>query len=152
MGARSRGRARAGVERFLFISLVRAQISATTAHLVKEQDEPAPTDTYGRSNLAAELALRAAGVPSTILRPVAIYGPHPKGNFRLIVQLALSPLPLPFAASAIFLVLSLATIGNIARRRPQPAHLSGAIHDTARGARASDRKPIRAFAVGFDCN
>ena len=42
------------------------------------EDEPAPADTYGRSKLAAELALQAAGVPFTILRPVVIYGPHPK--------------------------------------------------------------------------
>ena len=89
--------ARAGVERFLFISTVRAQTGAATAHVVKEQDEPAPTDIYGRTKLAAELAVRAAGVPFTILRPVVIYGPHPKGNFKLIVQLALSPLPLPLA-------------------------------------------------------
>ena len=89
--------ARAGVKRFLFISSVRAQTGVATAHVVKEQDEPAPSDIYGRSKLAAELAVRAAGVPFTILRPVVIYGPHPKGNFKLIVRLALSPLPLPLA-------------------------------------------------------
>ena len=62
---------------------------------VREQDEPRPTNPYGRSKLAAEQAIRAAGVPFTIFRPVVVYGPHPKGNMRTVIQLARSPLPLP---------------------------------------------------------
>ena len=64
---------------------------------VREQDEPRPTNQYGRSKLAAEQAIRASGVPFTIFRPVVIYGPHPKGNMRTVVQLARSRLPLPVA-------------------------------------------------------
>ena len=64
-------------------------------HAVREQDEPCPTNQYGRSKLAAERAIRAAGVPFTIFRPVVVYGPHPKGNMRTLVRLARSSLPLP---------------------------------------------------------
>jgi len=89
--------ARAGVERFLFISSVRAQTGISAMNTAREQDTARPTNPYGRSKLAAELAIQAARVPFTILRPVVVYGPHPKGNFESVVRLALSPFPLPFA-------------------------------------------------------
>ncbi len=96
-GELARAAARAGVERFLFISSVRAQTGASASGLVKEEDEAHPTDTYGRSKLTAELGVRAAGVPFTILRPVVIFGPRARANFGIIVRLASSPLPLPLA-------------------------------------------------------
>ena len=34
-------------------------------------------------------------LPFTVLRPVVVHGPHPKGNFRTLVRLASLPLPLP---------------------------------------------------------
>lgn len=87
-----------GVERIVYISSARAQVGATAVQAVREQDEPRPTNQYGRSKLAAEQAVQAAGVPFTIFRPVVIYGPHPKGNMRTLVQLARSSLPLPVAS------------------------------------------------------
>jgi nucleoside-diphosphate-sugar epimerase len=87
----------AAIERFVYISSVRAQVDASAEHTVREQDEPCPTDEYGRSKLAAELAIRAAGVPFTIFRPVVVYGPHPKGNIRTLVRIARSSFPLPVA-------------------------------------------------------
>jgi len=89
----------AGIDRFVYISSVRAQVGASARHAVREQDEPCPTNQYGRSKLAAEQAIHAAGVPFTIFRPVVIYGPHPKGNMRTVVQLARSHLPLPAFSS-----------------------------------------------------
>jgi len=83
------------IERFVYISSVRAQVGASAAQAVRESDEPRPTNQYGRSKLAAEQAIRAVGVPFTIFRPVVVYGPHPKGNMRTVVQLARSYLPLP---------------------------------------------------------
>ena len=85
----------AGIERFVYVSSVRAQTGASTAETVHEQDEPRPTNQYGRSKLAGEHAVRAAGVPFTIFRPVVIYGPHPKGSMRTVVNLARSSWPLP---------------------------------------------------------
>ena len=85
----------AGIERFVYISSVRAQIGAAATQAVHEQDEPRPTNQYGRSKLAAEQAIRAAGLPFTIFRPVVIYGPNPKGNIQTVVRLARSSVPLP---------------------------------------------------------
>src|SRR5487761_2685299 len=85
----------AEIERFVYISSVRAQIGAAATQAVREQDEPRPTNQYGRSKLAAEQAIRAAGLPFTIFRPVVIYGPDPKGNMHTVVRLARSSVPLP---------------------------------------------------------
>ena len=85
-----------GVDHFVYISSVRAQTGPSAKRIVGEEDEPRPTDHYGRSKLAAELAIRSVNPPYTILRPVAIYGPHSKGNIRRLFQLAASPIPLPF--------------------------------------------------------
>ena len=89
---------RTGVAHFVFISSVRAQTGASAPRVLHEQDAPHPTDRYGRSKLDAEMAVRAAGVPFTIIRPVVIYGPEAKANIRLLIRLASLPLPLPFAA------------------------------------------------------
>ena len=87
--------AAAGVRHFVFVSSIRAQSGPSADHALTERDEPAPTDAYGRSKLAAEAAVRAAGVPFTILRPVLLYGPGVKGNFALLLRTAFSPWPLP---------------------------------------------------------
>lgn len=86
-----------GIERFVFISSVRAQVGPSATTTVCEADSARPTNDYGRSKLAAESAVRAAGVPFTILRPVVVYGPHAKGNIRSLVQLSSKSLPLPFS-------------------------------------------------------
>ena len=87
----------ARVGRFVYISSVRAQIGTAATHPVSEQDEPHPTDLYGRTKFAAEQAVRGSGVPFTIFRPVVIYGPNPKGNMRTLVRFARLPVPLPIA-------------------------------------------------------
>jgi nucleoside-diphosphate-sugar epimerase len=87
--------ARAGVRRFVFVSSVRAQSGPSADHALTERDPATPTDAYGRSKLAAEAAVRASGVPSTILRPVLFYGPGVKGNFALLLRAARSRWPLP---------------------------------------------------------
>lgn len=90
--------ASAGIRRFVFMSSIRAQSGSSAEHVLTESDPPRPTDAYGRSKLAAEGAIRASGVPYTILRPVLIYGPGVKGNLATLVRLARWPLPLPFGA------------------------------------------------------
>ena len=87
--------ARAGVRRLVFVSSLRAQSGPAAEHVLTENDDAKPTDAYGRSKLAAEAAVRAAGVPFTILRPVLLYGPGVKGNFALLLRAARSPWPLP---------------------------------------------------------
>lgn len=88
----------AGVRRFVFVSSIRAQCGAAADTVLTERDPATPTDAYGRSKLAAEQALRASGVPFTILRPVLLYGPGVKGNFASLLRAARSPWPLPFGS------------------------------------------------------
>jgi len=87
-----------GVPRFIFISSIRAQSGPSARRILTEADDPMPTNAYGRSKLAAEMALRSTGVPFTIFRPVVVYGPGVKGNLHVLVRIALSPWPLPLAA------------------------------------------------------
>jgi nucleoside-diphosphate-sugar epimerase len=84
-----------GVERFVFVSSIRAQCWPSADHALTERDTPAPADAYGRSKLAAEAAVGAAGVPFTILRPAALYGPGAKGNVAFFFRLASTRWPLP---------------------------------------------------------
>jgi UDP-glucose 4-epimerase len=90
--------AKAGVARLIFISSIGSQSGPSCEHVLSEKDEPRPTTGYGRSKLAAEVALRASGVPHTILRPVLMYGPNAPGNMGMLVRLAAAPWPLPFGA------------------------------------------------------
>ena len=92
--------AAAGIRRFVFMSSLRAQTGPSAERVLTERDEPRPTDAYGRSKLAAEAAVRASGVPFTILRPALVHGPHVKGNLASLIRLARLPLPLPFASFA----------------------------------------------------
>jgi len=87
--------AAAGVGHFVFVSSIRAQSGPAADHALTERDPAVPTDAYGRSKLAAEAAVRSAGVPFTILRPVVLYGPGVKGNFALLLRAARSRWPLP---------------------------------------------------------
>jgi nucleoside-diphosphate-sugar epimerase len=90
--------AKTGLARLIFISSIGSQSGPASERVLTEADEPRPTTGYGRSKLAAETALRASGVPHTILRPVLIYGPNAPGNMRLLVGLAAASWPLPFGA------------------------------------------------------
>jgi UDP-glucose 4-epimerase len=87
--------ATSGISRLVFISSIRAQTGPLADHALTERDVPAPSDAYGRSKLAAEAAVRAAGVPFSILRPVLLYGPGVKGNIALLLRAAQSRWPLP---------------------------------------------------------
>ena len=86
-----------GIGHLVFISSIRAQSGPASAAVLRETDEPHPTDAYGRSKLAGEEAVRASGVPFTILRPALIYGLGVKGNLERLVRLARTPWPLPLA-------------------------------------------------------
>jgi len=67
-----------GCRRFLYVSSQTAAGPSPDGLPVTEEADPAPISHYGRSRLAAERALPRAlgGVPFTVIRPPAIYGPH----------------------------------------------------------------------------
>jgi nucleoside-diphosphate-sugar epimerase len=88
----------AKVSRFVFVSSIRAQSGPVTSHPLTETDPPRPSEPYGASKLAAEAAVKEAGVPHVILRPVVVYGQQARGNFATLMRVAQLPLPLPFGA------------------------------------------------------
>src|SRR5436305_8587244 len=90
--------ATAGVRKFVFMSSTRAQAGASADAPLTEASAPEPTDAYGRSKFAAEVAVRASDLSYTILRPALVYGPNPKGNLASLMRLAALPVPLPFGA------------------------------------------------------
>src|SRR5712691_11021153 len=99
----ARGAAQAGVRRLLYMSSIKAMGEATPlGRPFRADDPPRPADAYGRAKLASERALAevadATGLELVILRPPLVYGPGVGGNFRALVRLAGSFVPLPFAA------------------------------------------------------
>ncbi|HUI94359.1 MAG TPA: NAD-dependent epimerase/dehydratase family protein [Xanthobacteraceae bacterium] len=91
----ARAAQRAGVRRFVFLSSIRAQCGPASEAVLTETMEPAPTDAYGRSKLAAERGLAALDLDWVALRAVLVYGPGVKGNMAQLIRLARAPLPLP---------------------------------------------------------
>lgn len=100
--ALARAAALSGVRRFLYVSSIKA-MGETTApgRPFRPDDAPRPEDAYGRAKLATERALASVaaetGLGLAILRPPLVYGPGVGGNFRALLRLARSGLPLPFA-------------------------------------------------------
>ena len=90
----------AGVRHFVFLSSCHA-IASRSESIVSAETLPRPDSAYGRSKLAAEQAVRAemkgGSCQWTILRPPLVYGAGNKTNFRMLIRLVESGLPLPFA-------------------------------------------------------
>ncbi len=61
-------------------------------------DAPRPEDAYARSKVEAEHAVAGASVPWAVVRIPLVWGPGVGGNFRALLGLAASGMPLPFAA------------------------------------------------------
>jgi nucleoside-diphosphate-sugar epimerase len=80
----------------VFVSSIAAQSGSFSEYELTEEDTPRPNNAYGRSKLAAEQSVRAAGASFTILRPVVIYGEGEKGNFATVHKISRLPVPLPF--------------------------------------------------------
>jgi nucleoside-diphosphate-sugar epimerase len=80
----------------VFVSSIAAQSGSFSEYELTEEDPPRPNNAYGRSKLAAEQSIRAAGVSFTILRPVVIYGEGEKGNFAIVHRISRLRVPLPF--------------------------------------------------------
>ena len=98
----ARAAAASGVRRLVYMSSVRAMGAVTRPGApFRATDPPAPHDAYGRAKLASERLLSAAahqtGLELVILRPPLVYGPNVRANFRALIRLAASGLPLPFA-------------------------------------------------------
>jgi nucleoside-diphosphate-sugar epimerase len=99
----ARRAAMAGVARFIFISSVKVNGEGTAPGQPYSVDStPAPTDAYGICKHEAEQGLRRlsreVGMEVVIVRPVLVYGPGVKANFRAMMQWLDTGIPLPFGA------------------------------------------------------
>jgi UDP-glucose 4-epimerase len=99
----ARQAAAAGVRRFLFISSIKVNGEGTTEGSPYRPDSPAaPADPYGISKREAEDQLRElsrnTGMEVVVIRPVLVYGPGVRANFRALMRLAARGIPLPLGA------------------------------------------------------
>ena len=103
--ALARRAAGAGVRRFVFLSSIKVN-GDSTAHRAPftAADAPAPRGSYAVSKHEAEVGLRdigaAAGMDIVCIRPTLVYGPGVKANFRSLMRLIATGVPLPFGAVA----------------------------------------------------
>ncbi|MBN1421372.1 MAG: NAD-dependent epimerase/dehydratase family protein [Planctomycetes bacterium] len=73
----------AGVERLLYLSSLAAAGPSRPGRPRVEDDPEAPISDYGLTKLEGESEVRAAGVPFTIIRPPAVFGPRDRDLFLL---------------------------------------------------------------------
>jgi nucleoside-diphosphate-sugar epimerase len=95
--------ARIGVRRLVFVSSIGVLGTSTDGRgPFTTEDPPAPTEPYAQSKAEAEEALweiaAETGLEVCIIRPPLVYGPGAVGNFRRLMQLARSGIPLPLGS------------------------------------------------------
>lgn len=95
--------AAAGVRRFVFLSSIKVSGEGRSPDRPYRSDEdPAPTDAYAISKWEAESGLhalaRSTGLEIVIVRPVLVYGPGVRANFRAMMRAVDMGLPLPFGS------------------------------------------------------
>lgn len=93
----------AGVKRFIFISSIKVNGEATSINRgFLESDMPNPSGNYASSKLEAEKALlkisESSSMDVVIIRPPLVYGPGVQGNFKVMMSLVKSCMPLPLGA------------------------------------------------------
>lgn len=90
---------RAGVKRFIFLSSIKVNGEGRELPY-RESDPPDPRGAYGISKFEAERTLADiagdTGLQTVVLRCPLVYGEGVKANFRSLIRLAGSGLPLPF--------------------------------------------------------
>ncbi len=91
----------AGVRRFVYLSSIKVNGESTAPGRPFRSDDPAdPRGPYGLSKYEAETGLRelgkTTGMEVVVIRPVLVYGPGVKANFRSLMGLVHRGMPLPF--------------------------------------------------------
>lgn len=85
---------RAATTRLVHVSSLAVTGPSAPGQAVDETTPPRPLTAYGRSKLAGEGAVRESGVPFTIVRPPAVYGPRDRAFLPLFRSAALGLIPL----------------------------------------------------------
>jgi dihydroflavonol-4-reductase len=78
----------AGVRRLVYVSSLAASGPTARGTPLADTAPCAPVTAYGRSKLAGEAAVRAGGVPFTIVRPPSVYGPRDRNQFLPAFKIA----------------------------------------------------------------
>lgn len=149
--------AAAGVRRFVFVSSIKVNGEQTSADRpFRAADRPQPADPYGVSKLEAEKALtelgRKTGLEIVIVRPVLVYGPGVRANFRSMMAAIARGIPLPLGR--VHNVRSLIFVGNLsdliirACNHPQAA---GQVFLASDGEDLSTAALVRRVAVALGC-
>lgn len=99
----ARQAARAGVQRFVFISSIKVNGEATKFGVPFCADNiSAPLDPYGISKMEAEQGLRELSAQTAmevvVIRPPLVYGPGVKANFHTMMHWLKRGVPLPLGA------------------------------------------------------
>lgn len=93
---------KSGVKRFIFLSSIKVNGEETTEFAFNENNPPNPHDDYAKTKLEAEHELMQIAEKTemqvVIIRPPLIYGKGVKANFKNLIKLCQSKLPLPFGA------------------------------------------------------
>ncbi len=118
--ALARQAARAGVERFVFVSSLKVHGERNHGRPFSLEQAPAPESAYGRSKWHAEQELNAAcaasAMQSVILRIPMVYGPGLTSNFLKLPRWLDRGWPLPLGAiTAPRSMLSLANMTDLVR-------------------------------------
>jgi nucleoside-diphosphate-sugar epimerase len=91
-----------GVQRFIFVSSIKAVAERDDGVPLNEHRIACPEDAYGRSKRAAEEALvqygDQTGFDVVIVRPPLVYGPHVRANFLRLMRAVSRGIPLPLGA------------------------------------------------------
>lgn len=76
------------IKRFVYVSSISVAGPSPPGRTSDEHQAPAPTSEYGRTKLKGEEAVRSVWrrIPSTIIRPPNVYGPHQQET-ELLIQL-----------------------------------------------------------------
>ena len=79
-----------GVQRFIFVSSVKAGGSARSGHCANEEEQLVPEGVYGRTKREAELELlkivNRSDMHVSIIRPALVYGAGAKGNLKRMLR------------------------------------------------------------------
>lgn len=144
---------RAGVQRVVYVSSIGVHGDRSDGAALTESSPISPHNAYTRSKVHGEEALKAEaghGLQFVIVRPPLIYGEGVPGNFRQLLRVIASGLPIPLAG--LNNLRSFAAVANVV----DALHLCGMapgaadeIYVVADGDDLSTPDLIRSLAVGF---
>lgn len=91
-----------GVRRFVFLSTIKVNGESTLGYPFDAHSPRKPADPYAQSKAEAEAVLQQAAdrgdIDVVIVRTPLVYGPGVAGNFRSMLKIARTPIPLPLGS------------------------------------------------------